>query len=221
MSRKYADLPVRAVLALGVTLAVGLLLLEMSASAPRTAGSDHVGDPVFAAVVPGGGVLCQPVSPLPDDARRVRLLIGTYGRPVPDLSIRFTSATGVSVAHGELAAGAREGYVTIPIARATPPGPASTICLHIGGSARVAIGGERAPTTADSERVNGTLDAGDIGLLYLRAGNETWWQLFPVLSQRFGFGKATFFGAWTLPAVVIVMVGVWAAAVRLLARELL
>ena len=220
MSRKIADVRVRAVLAVGVSLAIGVLLLEMSVSAPRTAGSDHVSAPVFAAVVPGGGVLCQPVSPVPDDARSVRLLIGTYGRPVPAVSIQFTSATAASVAHGELAAGSRQGYVTIPIGRVTPSSAAGTMCLHVGGSAHVAVGGESGPLGPGSERVDGRPQGGNIALLYLRGGSETWWQLLPVLSERFGLSKAGFFGTWTLPAVVLVMIGVWAGAIRLLAREL-
>ena len=56
--------------------------------------------------------------------------------------------------------------------------------------------------------------------MYLRPGSESWWQLLGVLDERFGFGKATFFGDWTLPVAALLLLGVWVATVRLLIREL-
>jgi hypothetical protein len=41
-----------------------------------------------------------------------------------------------------------------------------------------------------------------------------------VLTRRFGLGKASFFGDWTLPVAALLLLGVWVATVRLLAREL-
>jgi hypothetical protein len=68
--------------------------------------------------------------------------------------------------------------------------------------------------------VDGSQQPGRISLLYLRAGSETWWQLLPTLARRFGLGKASFFGAWTLPLAALLLLGVWVSAVRLLLREL-
>ena len=39
-------------------------------------------------------------------------------------------------------------------------------------------------------------------------------------THRFGLGKASFFGDWTLPAVALLLLGVWVGTVRLLLREL-
>src|SRR5262249_10568913 len=89
---------VRVVLAVALLLVVGVLALDASGRAPRTAGSDHTSPAVFSAAVPGGGVLCQPASYLPADAARVQMLIGTYGRPVPDLRLSFIDAKGLGVA---------------------------------------------------------------------------------------------------------------------------
>ncbi len=41
-----------------------------------------------------------------------------------------------------------------------------------------------------------------------------------MLDERFGLGKASLFGDWTLPAMALALLGVWIAAVRLLAKEL-
>ena len=57
-------------------------------------------------------------------------------------------------------------------------------------------------------------------MLYLRAGEESWWQLIPTLSERFGLGKAPLYGAWSLLLAALLLLGVWIAVFRLLAREL-
>ncbi len=56
--------------------------------------------------------------------------------------------------------------------------------------------------------------------MYLRPGRESWWQLLGTLDQRFGLGKASFFGDWTLPVMALLLLGIWIAAARLLAKEI-
>jgi hypothetical protein len=211
---------VRVVLALALLVVVGALVLDMSGRGPRTAGSNHVATPVFAATVPGGGTVCQPASPVPGDATRVQLLIGTYGHPVPELNIRFLAAGGEAVADGTLPAGAGEGAVTIPIVHPRAALDSTSVCLHVGGTATTVVGGEGVPINPGSEQINGKLAGGIIGLLYFRGGEESWWQLLPTLSTRFGLGKAPFFGGWTLPLAALLLLGVWVGTIRLLLGEL-
>lgn len=210
---------VRVVLAVGVILTVAVFAWEMSGAAPRTAGSNHLSPVVLAASVPGEGVLCQPVGPLPRDAARVRMLVVNHGPP-PTLGAVFTDAAGAIVAAGKAQAGALPGDVTIALHRTPGARPAANFCLYVGGSTAIDLGGERGPINPSSERVNGKPQAGDISLIYLRRGSETWWDLLPVLLRRFGLGKASIFGTWTLPAVAALLLCVWVATVRLLAREL-
>ena len=208
----------RFVLVVGLLVILAVFIREMSGSAPRTAGSDHVAAPAFAAVVPGGGVLCQPVEALPTDVGSVELLIGTYGHAVPPLSLRITTAASETIAAGSRPAGGAQGYVTIPVSRPRPYPSLETACLRVGGSAKMAIGGEGGP--GGTERVNGVRKPGVISLIYERPGKESWWQLLPTLDQRFGFGKASFFGDWTLPVMALLLLTVWFFTVRLLVREL-
>jgi hypothetical protein len=146
-------------------------------------------------------------------------LIGTYGKPTPELRISFLDASKAEVASGRLAAGGQEGVVTIPLRRFGHVPAMTTVCLRVGGASRVAIGGEGGPVNPSSERVNGQPQPGRISLLYFRAGSESWWQLLPELTHRFGLGKASFFGDWTLPVAALLLLAVWGAAVRLLLRE--
>jgi hypothetical protein len=211
---------VRLVLALAVLLTAAMFVIEMSGSAPRIAGSDHAGTRTFSAVVPGGGMLCQRAPRLPPDAARVELLLGTHQASVPGLQLRFIDARGAAVASGQLPAGARPGLVTIPLNRASGKAAATGVCLRVHGSTSLLLGGEVGEVNPYSERVDGTLRAGRIGLVYLRAGDETWWQLLPRLADRFARGKASFFGEWTLPVLALLLLGVWVATCRLLLREL-
>jgi hypothetical protein len=216
---RAAGVKVRAVLAVGLVLTVALFAREMSGSAPRTAGSNHLSPVVPAASVPGGAVLCQPVAPLPGDAARLRLL-ALPQRGSPTLRVVFTDGAGATVAEGETSAGLLPGDVTIPLRRRSGAPPATKVCLYLAGAGSVRFAGEQGPINLDSERVNGKPQAGDISLIYLRRGTETWWDLVPVLSRRFGLGKASIFGTWTLPVIAALLLCVWVGAVRLLVREL-
>jgi hypothetical protein len=211
---------VRVVLAVALVLALGAVVVDMSGSAPRTAGSNHISAAVFAATVPPRGELCEPVLPPPSDAARVQLLIGTFGHPVPALDLRYLDASGTTVAHGHLVAGAVEGVVTLPLSQARGAGGATRACLRVQGSSKTALGGEGGPASSDSEIVDGVPQGGLVSLVYLRSGSESWWQLLPTLGHRFGLGKASFFGEWTLPVLVLALAGVWFGATRLLLREL-
>jgi hypothetical protein len=212
---------IRVALGLAVLVVVGALVLDMSGSARRTAGSDHFNPLLFTATLANGGSACQPLVSLPRDAAQVLLTIGTYGKPTPPLTLRFTDPSGQVSAEGHLAAGAHEGLVLIPVHDRSNPEAAREACLQVGAGAHVAIGGEGVPVSPESERVNGTPDPGRISLFYYRAGSDSWWQLLPALDERFGLGKASFMGGWLLPVAALALLGVWVAALRLLARQLL
>ncbi|HXA53601.1 MAG TPA: hypothetical protein VNV37_01885 [Solirubrobacteraceae bacterium] len=208
-------------LALGVALlaAAGALALDMSGRAPRIAGTDHVSAAIFSVALPDGGTLCQPYMTLPSDAQRIEALIGTYGAPVPAISADFVGAGGRTLAAGALARGAREGYVQVPLGRPRSSSAEGKLCLHVHARTKVVFGGEPSGGTA-AALVDGQPQPGRIDVVYLRPGRESWWQLLGALDQRFGLGKAPFFGDWTLPFAALALLGVWIAAVRLLAREI-
>jgi hypothetical protein len=212
---------VRVVLALAAVLTAGTFVIEMSGSAPRTAGSDHSGNQMFSAILPRRGLLCQPAPRLPADAARVQLRLGTYdGSLLTGAELRFADARGGTVAVARVPPGSRQGAVTIPLTRTFAAPAATSVCLRAEGSARLLVGGEVGQIAGYSEQVNGRRRPGRISLLYLRAGNESWWQLLPVLSHRFALGKASFLAAWTLPVLALIVACVWCATYRLLVREL-
>jgi hypothetical protein len=220
--RPDARVAVSVVLAAGVLIVAALSIREMSGSGPRTAGSDLIRPDTFSEILPAGGTLCQAIGSFPDDAARASVLIGTYDRPMPAMSMRFLSASHQVGAYGALAAGApaTQGYVMVPLRRVPRAGQITTACLHVKGTGHYAIGGEGGIVTPTSAVINGKQKSGSISIFYFRRGSESWWQLLPTLDQRFGFGKATFFGAWTLPVMALLVLLVWVAALGLLRREL-
>lgn len=217
-----ARLAVRVALAVGVLLVLALFVREMSGSGPRGAGDNQIRPDSFSEILPAGGTLCQAVGPLPDDAARASVLIGTYGRGMPAISLRFLTPSRRLAAYGQLPPGApaKHGYVMVPLRRVRGAAPVATACLHLRGTAHYAIGGETGAVTPTSAVINGKQQSGSISIFYYRQGSETWWDLLSTLDQRFAFGKATFFGAWTLPVAALLVLLVWVAAVRLLRREL-
>jgi len=196
---------------------LGLLALEMSGSAPRIATTNHSNDLGFYGLVPAGGTVCQPTT-LTSDSARVLTLIGTYGYPVPEIDAKFIS-NGRTIASGRRPAGGPQGNVFVPLSYPHGPTASGELCLRIKGH-RVAIGGEPVAVSPSSERVNGQSLGGDLALVFLRPGKESWWQMLPTLVERFGFGKAPFFGSWTLPVAVVLLLGVWAATIRTLLKEM-
>src|SRR5579884_49787 len=132
--------PVRLVVLVGLLAITAGFVIDMSGSAPRIADSDHVSAPVFAATVPGRATVCQPVSGIPSQIGAVRLLVGSFGRPLPALNLRIVGAKNRLLAVGELSPGGREGYVSVPVRRVGDLSGATAACLHVGGVHPLALG---------------------------------------------------------------------------------
>ncbi|HTR89998.1 MAG TPA: hypothetical protein VMG62_07810 [Solirubrobacteraceae bacterium] len=211
---------VRLVLVVALALGAGALALDMSGSAQRLAGTDHTAPISFVATLHAGQELCQPGMVLPGEVQSVQVLVGTYGPPVPELTDRFVEAGGRVLAAGRLPAGAKQGNVTIPISHVHGGSASGTLCIAVKGGKTTVLGGNAFTAGPASEQVAGVPRPGRITVVYLRPGRESWWRLLPTLSERFGLGKATFFGDWTLAAAALALLGVWIATARLLWREL-
>ncbi len=208
------------VLAVALAVAGGALLLDMSGSAPRLAGTDHTVAASFVVDLKAGQEVCQPGMELPSEAERVELLVGTYGAPVPEMKLRFLGSNGHLRTAGRLPAGAREGNVTVPVSYPHGAAASGTLCVLVSGGKDTVLGGAAFTAGPASEEVGGVPQPGRIWTLYLRPGSESWWQLLPTLSRRFGLGKSPVFGDWTLPVAALALLGACVGTVRVLRREL-
>ncbi len=210
---------VRLVLAAALVLLAVAVVLTLSGRTQLSAGN-HVVPVGFAATLPPGGELCQPNPDLAPGAAAAQVVVGTHGRPVPRVDLRFLDATGRIVTAGSRPAGGPEGPISIPLAPARDAAAATRVCLRITGASKVVLAGVGSPPDPSDEVVNGVLQLGRITVVYLPGGGpKRWWSQAGAIDRRFGLGKAGFFGTWTLPLCAILLLGAWAAALRLLVRE--
>ena len=215
-----------------VRIALGLAFLataigfaiDMSGSAPRLAGDNHVRWPpanASVAVAAGGSVLCLHSTVLPADAASMVIPMFdsvVHAYPRPRVVVDFTNADGKRVATGVLAAGtAGDGVTTLPLRQPHGPSARGTLCLHVGGHRALVFDGEAG---AGVTTVNGVAQPGSPAILFYRAGSETWWSLLGALDTRMGLGKSAIFGDWTLPVIAVVALALWFGVARLLVREL-
>jgi hypothetical protein len=193
--------------------------MALSSNRARLVGTNYVQTVGLSVSVPAGKQVCQPATFLVSGAGGARLVVGTYGRPTPRLIVRFVESGGSVVAYGNLGAGWREGVVTVPFERPVgAAGSSSTACVRNGGASTIVLGGEFR-TAGNSARVPGGKKQGLIAFAYPRALGESWWPSLPDISRRYAVGKVSLAGAFTLPILAIVLLGMWVAAIRLILRE--
>jgi hypothetical protein len=204
--------------------AIGFVI-DMTGSAPRLAGDDKVRwpAPAFTDVVPGGGKLCVGNTVLPNDAGSIEMMIGTYGRLMPRITLDFVGGAGKPITTGAIAAGTPQGPDAVtPLPLRYPHGPSTigTLCLHVGGAHPLAFGGDTFAVAAAATTVDGRPQAGRPSILFYRPGRDSWWALLGVLDLRFGLGKSPIFGDWTLPVIFVAALALWIGVARLLLKEL-
>ena len=194
---------IRAVLVAGFVLLVAGLAVTLTRSAPRSAGSNHVAQTEAVAQFTGDGRRCQDGELIPKDANALRLLIGTYGKSTPEVRLTARDPNGKFVTTGRLAAGEHEGSLDIPIRPVAEARPGATVCVAVAGPGRTVLYGA----------------GGAVHLEWLRAGSESWLELLPTVSHRFGLAKWNPLGSLLLPLLALVLVATWFAAARLVLRE--
>jgi len=208
-------------IALGLALLATLIgfLIDMSGSAPRLAGSDHVHWPAIdpaVAIAPAGQSMCV-VTVLPSDTASILIAIHGAVR-LPRITVTFDDLTGRRLATGVLRAGVPEsGAVSIALRHAHAPSVAGNLCLRGGGRATLVYDGL---VGTGVTTVGGVASLGTPAILFYRHGSESWWSLLGALDLRFGLGKSSIFGDWTLPVIALAALALFGAVTRVLVREL-
>jgi hypothetical protein len=193
---------VRAVVAGGFALLLVALAVTLLQSDPRAAGSNYVGELEQVTELRGSGRHCQDGEAIPAGTGALRLLIGTYHRPAPDLRVVVTRG-GEAVTTGSLPGGGAEGHVDIPVREVDDPEAGVRLCVMVEGGGRTVLYGA----------------AGKLHFEWLRAGSESWLELLPTVADRFALGRWNPLGSLLLPAVALLLVAAWIAAARLILRE--
>lgn len=194
-----------AALALGVVAA-------LSASAPRLAGTNDLR--AFHPVpLPPGATVCQGPELAFGDAGRLRVIAAGTGGSGPPLAVSVR-ADGRVVSRGSAAAGYGDGGVAAEIERLDESLIADEVCIRNAGRAGIALRGEPLPAEQVAE-VDATPAEARLRLEWVRPGSESWFELVPAVSHRFGLGKAEWLGSWTLVLAAVLVLLAAAAALRL------
>jgi len=194
---------VRAVVAGGFALLLVALAVTLLQSSPRSAGSNYVTELEEVAKLRGADRRCQDDESLPADTGALRLLIGTYGRPAPDLRVVVRRPGGQVVTSGALPGGGPEGHVDIPVRELDGGEGGVRVCVVVGEGGRTVLYGS----------------AGRLHLEWLRPGSESWLELLPTVAHRFALGRWNPLGSLLLPAVALLLIATWFGAARLVLRE--
>jgi hypothetical protein len=194
---------VRAVLAAGFALLLAALILTLSHAEPRQAGTNHVPEIEEVAKRRGAWEHCQSGEIVPRDAANLRLLVGTYGRPTPELRVAARRRGGEVVTTGRLPAGGSEGHIQIPVRRVDRTQGGTRVCVSVASRGRTVLYGA----------------AGRLRLDWYREGSESWFELLPAVAHRFGLARANPIGSFLLPVAGVILLLGWVATARLIVRE--
>lgn len=210
---------VRVLVGTALALVAVAVVVTLSSRGAELTGTNHVLPVALHVVVPPGQQACQEGTLLPDDTGRVRLTAGLLKGSMPVLSARFTTAGGRLVAQGRSRGGEPPGTITVALADPVDGDRATRMCIRNQGGGTVALGSDIASPDS-AARVRDKPTEGLVAVTFLKPAATSWWAELPGLTDRFGLGKASFFGSWTLPVAALLLLGAWIAAVRLLLREL-
>jgi hypothetical protein len=195
-----------AVLAAGLVAVAISLALVLLDSAPRQAGTNYVPEAGEALTLTGRDAAhCQGAEAIPGDAAALRLLIGAFEQPTPDLRVTVMQG-GETLAAGRLPGGQPDGHVTIPIDPVEDARLDAEVCIEARSSEprRTVLYGA----------------SGRVRLEWLRNDDESWLELLGTVAHRFGLGKPFVSGGWVLGLAAAALALAWALALRLVLREL-
>jgi hypothetical protein len=209
----------RARVAVGAALVVVLVAFGvlLSRREPRLSGSNSevVASGVALPVRPGR-TRCQSAQYVPKGTHAVRVFVG--GRP-PGRGEPFAvliRARGRELSSGRAAGGYSPGALRVGLAAVGANTGRATVCIRNLGRGGLQFAGNR---TALSPNGSGVHAPDDVRLDFLRGGRESWWQIAPVVADRFGLEKAGWVGSWTMWAVFAWLGGLFATALLLLLRR--
>ncbi len=211
----------RAGAAIAATLVVALLVVVLSASDRRRAGTNaFVRESGVALRLLPGERRCQRQD-VPADAAAVRLFADPFVFKGGPLEVTVAKG-GRPLSRGRLAS-ASEGPTELRLEPATEAESlGARVCTANRGVTPIELDGNQTPPGGSSLSVlfvGQELAPDDVRVDFLRSGSESWWSFAPAVADRFGLRKASFFGAWTMWAVFALVGLTWVAGLVLLRRE--
>jgi hypothetical protein len=211
---------VRATAALAITLLLVLAgaAVALSVERPRLAGTNNVFDRFPNVPIGPGTQACAQAELVPGGSASVRV----HAQPAPEAAgppFRLELRSGGRLlAAGERAGGWKEGTIDVPV-RPTVGRiqPRTDLCFTNEGSVAMTLWGYGASDERRTE-VNGQPVRERIRLTYLRAGEESGWEIAGEVADRMGIGRGTWLDGWVFPGWVAALAGMLAATVAAVVR---
>lgn len=207
--------------ALGAAVVLGLLVVVLSGSRQRDAGTNaQVQASGVALRLARGERRCQRQD-VPAGTASLRFFAKPFlssGGPL-DVTL-FERGRPLTKGVLYLVRGDKPAVVRLdrPLTREVP---GLRLCIKNSGLTSIDLAGDRTPvSTFITPPVGVQQTPDDVRVDFVRRGSESWWALAPVIAKRFFLEKASFFGPWTMWAVFVLVGLNCIAALFVLAREL-
>lgn len=206
----------RTAAAVGLFVIAASLIAVLSQSRPQLAATNANTRGASARLIPIGprAQFCQAGQFVPRDAAAVRLFVAFKRRGPVSVSVRLPNGSTLA---GRVGPGYQTGPIELPIVRPRSEARNAIVCVRNEGARSLQLAGNAGRPGVPKDTEGHPSDV--IRVDFLRGGKESWWALGPVVARRFPLDKASFFGAWTLWAVAVVLTLVWTAAILLLVRR--
>jgi hypothetical protein len=202
---------VRVASGLALLVVLAGALVAVSAERPRLAGTNNVFDTFPNVVVQPGSEACAQDELVPGGTAAVRVRVTRPDPPAPPLELRLEQG-GRELARGRLEEGWGDGPVDVPIDPAVRETQERvSVCFRNAGTVPAtlwgygAAGGPRAV-------VDGTTSNERTRLTYLRAGEESGWEVAGVVARRMGNVRGSLLDGWAFYGWLAALVGALAAA---------
>lgn len=194
---------VKVVIAAGLALVAGLVLVLLLLPDQRRAGSNYVAEFGPVTELRGEDTHCEHGQLVAEDTGALDLQVGTYGRPTPRIDVTVRAPGGDLVTSGGLTAGRKEGRVLVPVKRVERTVNGADVCIRTGPGGRTVLYGE----------------GQSVALAWLRPGSESRLSFLPTIAHRIGLAKLNPLGSWLLPFLALLLAVAWFVAIRAVLRE--
>jgi hypothetical protein len=186
----------RAVLIGGpLLIALGIVVVLSVGNLPLL-GTNRVGPAGFFAVVPPrGGQVCTG-APQHVPARTGQVVVRSSTSQAGPLDVSLVRG-GRVVARGRRTAAYESGDTYVRLARPLRGGALAVVCVRNGGPKPLGLAGTPA-NQAPKVRIDGRPVDALIRLEYRGGDRVSWWSRIGAVARRFGDGKASWVGSWTM-----------------------
>jgi hypothetical protein len=208
---------VRVALGLALLVLLAGALLVVSADRPRLAGTNNVFDTFPNVPLDAGSEACARDEIVPGGTAAVRVRLTAEQSRGP-LEVRLEQA-GRSLASGVLPSGWGDGRVDVSVRPVVPRSEEDvSVCIVNRGDGRVNVWGYGAASDGPRVVVDGSETNERMRLTYLRAGEESGWDVATAVVRRMGNGRGSLLDGWAFYGWLFALGGALAAAVAALLK---